>query len=122
MQLQPMSEDILLSIDVEKRTTRGRACPRCGGKIIPSNRAVYQAVNPDDSFPIWQCERCGYEEMVGKKAPATKALPPATQPGQPAVAKATTPQAPMLDARGRALPADVQALMLQLDQAKAKNL
>ena len=54
MQLQPMSEDILLSIDVEKRTTRGRACPRCGGKIIPSNRAVYQAVNPDDSFPIWQ--------------------------------------------------------------------
>lgn len=122
MQLQPMSEDILLSIDVEKRTTRGRACPRCGGKIIPSNRAVYQAVNPDDSFPIWQCERCGYEEMVGKKTPATKALPPATQPaGQPVVAK-TTPQPPMLDARGRALPADVQALMVQLDQAKAKNL
>jgi hypothetical protein len=120
MQLQPMSEDILLSIDVEKRTTRGRACPRCGGKIIPSDRAVYQAVNPDDAFPIWQCERCGYEEMVGKKAPATKVLPPTAQPAQTTAAK-TKPQAPMLDARGRALPADVRALMLQLDQAKTKN-
>jgi len=120
MQLQPMSEDILLSIDVEKRTTRGRACPRCGGKIIPSNRAVYQAANPDDAFPIWQCERCGYEEMVGKKAPATKALPPAKKPEQPVVVKTRT-QAPMLDAKGRALPADVQALMLQLDQAKTKK-
>ena len=121
MQLQSMSEDILLSIDVEKRTTRGRACPRCGGKIIPSDRAVYQAINPEDAFPIWQCERCGYEEMVGKKAPATKALPPAAPSAQPAIAK-RQPQAPMLDAKGRALPADVQALMLQLDQAKTKNL
>ena len=54
-----------LAIDVEKRTTRGRACPRCGGKIIPSDRAVYQnTVDPNAVFPIWQCERCGYEEMA----------------------------------------------------------
>jgi ribosomal protein S27AE len=59
-----MAEENLLRIDVEKRTTRGRACPRCGGKIIPSERAVYQNTgDPNAVFPIWQCERCGYEEM-----------------------------------------------------------
>jgi len=59
-----MAEENLLQIDVDKRTTRGRACPRCGGKIIPSNRAVYQNTgDPNAVFPIWQCERCGYEEM-----------------------------------------------------------
>ena len=68
-----MAEENLLRIDVEKRTTRGRACPRCGGKIIPSNRAVYQSADPDEAFPIWQCERCGYEEISEKKKPAGKA-------------------------------------------------
>jgi DNA-directed RNA polymerase subunit RPC12/RpoP len=116
-----MTADNPLGLDVEKRTTRGRACPRCGGKIIPSIRAVYQASNPDDSFPIWQCERCGYEEMTGKRAPATKALPPAATTNQPALAKPKS-QAPMLDAKGRALPADVRALLLQIDQANAKNV
>jgi ribosomal protein S27AE len=63
-----MPEELELAIDVEKRTTRGRACPRCGGKIIPSNRAVYQSAgDPTAVFPIWQCERCGYEEMSEKK-------------------------------------------------------
>ena len=38
-----MAEENLLRIDVEKRTTRGRVCPHCGGKIIPSDRAVYQS-------------------------------------------------------------------------------
>ena len=53
-----------LAINVEKQTTRGRACPRCGGKIIPSDRAVYQSTgDPNAVFPLWQCERCGYEEM-----------------------------------------------------------
>ena len=67
-----MAEENLLRIDVEKRTTRGRVCPQCGGKIIPSNRAVYQsAADPTGSFPIWQCERCGYEEM-SERAPAAK--------------------------------------------------
>ena len=69
-----MAEENLLRIDVEKRTTRGRACPRCGGKIIPSNRAVYQSTgDPNDVFPVWQCERCGYEELSEEKKPAGKA-------------------------------------------------
>jgi len=69
-----MAEDNQLQIDIEKRTTRGRACPRCGGKIIPSNRAVYQSTgDPNDVFPVWQCERCGYEEMGEKRKPAGKA-------------------------------------------------
>jgi len=65
----------LLNIDVERRTTRGRSCPRCGGKIIPSERAVYQnAADPSAVFPLWQCERCGYEELSerAQKAPAKK--------------------------------------------------
>ena len=116
-----MSEDNPLGLDVEKRTTRGRSCPRCGGKIIPSIRAVYQASNPDDSFPLWQCERCGYEEMTGKRAPAKKALPPAPPSAQP-TPTITKSETPMLDAKGRALPADIKALLRQLDQASAKNI
>jgi ribosomal protein S27AE len=68
-------QDQLLNIDVERRTTRGRACPRCGGKIIPSERAVYQnTADPAAVFPLWQCERCGYEELSerAQKAPAKK--------------------------------------------------
>jgi len=69
-----MSDDNPLALDVEKRTTRGRLCPRCGGKIIPSNRAVYQSgTDPAGSFPVWQCERCGYEEVAERKKPAGKA-------------------------------------------------
>jgi len=67
--------ELLQVIDVEKRTTRGRACPRCGGKIIPSQRAVYQSTgDPNAVFPLWQCERCGYEELSEResKAPAKK--------------------------------------------------
>lgn len=69
-----MGEDIALAIDVGRNTTRGRSCPRCGGKIIPSDRAVYQSSgDPNAVFPIWQCERCGYEEMSEKPKPAAKA-------------------------------------------------
>lgn len=69
-----MAEENLARIDVEKRTTRGRVCPRCGGKIIPSDRAVYQSTaDPSAAFPIWQCERCGYEEMSERTVPAGKA-------------------------------------------------
>lgn len=65
----------LAALDVNVRTTRGRACPACGGKIIPSDRAVYQAVaGSADTFPLWVCERCGYEELgVKPKAPAKPA-------------------------------------------------
>ncbi|HEY6231733.1 MAG TPA: hypothetical protein VIW64_10740, partial [Pyrinomonadaceae bacterium] len=62
-------EDVALQlgIDVDRRTTRGRLCPRCGGKIIPSRRAVYQSTgDPNDVFPAWQCEKCGYEELVAR--------------------------------------------------------
>lgn len=63
-------------LDTERESIRGRACPVCGGKIIPSNRAVYQgAGNPADVFPLWQCERCGYEEF-GRDASAPPAKPP----------------------------------------------
>jgi ribosomal protein S27AE len=68
-------QDQLLNIDVERRTTRGRSCPRCGGKIIPSERAVYQnTADPGAVFPLWQCERCGYEELSerAQKAPAKR--------------------------------------------------
>ncbi len=64
----------LAKLDISRNTIRGRACPRCGGKIIPSNRAVYQAtVGAGDAFPAWQCERCGYEELSEKKTPAKPA-------------------------------------------------
>ncbi len=66
-------KSLLLSIDVDKRTTRGRSCPRCGGKIIPSERAVYQnTADPGAVYPAWQCERCGYEELVERATPAAK--------------------------------------------------
>lgn len=69
---EEIAERLESQIDVERRTTRGRSCPRCGGKIIPSDRAVYQSTNDPSSvfLPIWQCERCGYEEMsVKSKSP-----------------------------------------------------
>jgi len=63
----------LTNIDVEKRTTRGRACPVCGGKIIPSDRAVYQnTADPNAVYPLWQCERCGYEELSERAPKAAK--------------------------------------------------
>lgn len=69
-------------VDVAVRTIRGRACPICAGKIIPSNRAVYQSVgDPSEVFSLWECERCGFserfespEEPKKVKAAAPKAL------------------------------------------------
>ena len=116
-----MTQELLAQIDVEKRTTRGRACPRCGGKIIPSNRAVYQAANADDSFPMWQCERCGYEEMIAKKPPALKAAPTAGGSSQVAPAKLKV-KPPMLDAKGRALPPDVRSIISNLGPKDVKEV
>jgi ribosomal protein S27AE len=63
----------LLNIDVEKRTTRGRSCPVCGGKIIPSERAVYQnPADPSAVYPLWECERCGYGELIEREPMATR--------------------------------------------------
>ena len=74
-------EEIILNL--ETQSIRGRACPRCGGKIIPSNRAVYtSAGDPSEVFPYWECERCGYGEMSEKpKEAAPKHAPkPAAKP------------------------------------------
>jgi DNA-directed RNA polymerase subunit RPC12/RpoP len=63
----------LTNIDVEKRTTRGRACPVCGGKIIPSDRAVYQnTADPTALYPLWECERCGHQELVERAQKVAK--------------------------------------------------
>ena len=68
-----MTEELVPAVDVEKQTIRGRACPKCGGKIIPSTRAVYQSTTaPDEVFPLWECERCGYGEISATKAPPAK--------------------------------------------------
>lgn len=72
-----MSEsDELSQMDISRETVRGRACPACGGKIIPSNRAVYQPTpGADDTLPLWVCERCGYEELGERRAPAKPSHP-----------------------------------------------
>lgn len=116
-----MTPENPLAIDVATRTTRGRACPRCGGKIIPSDRAVYQnAADPDSLFPIWQCERCGYEEMAAPPRAAVKAKPePAKQIKSPAAAL-SSPRVPqverpkaavLLDPKGRPYPPDILQLV-----------
>ena len=124
-----MTPENPLAIDVATRTTRGRACPRCGGKIIPSDRAVYQnAGDPDAVFPVWQCERCGYEEMAARPKAAAKAKPePAKQVKAPAAAvSAGTPPvaqpvqrpkaAVLLDPKGRPYPPDVLQLIERMKQ------
>ena len=59
--------------DNSRASIRGRACPNCGGKIIPSDRAVYEdKANPSAVFPLWECERCGYAKMSEPPAPAKK--------------------------------------------------
>jgi DNA-directed RNA polymerase subunit RPC12/RpoP len=64
-------------LDSARQSIRGRVCPRCGGKIIPADSAVYQSpADPSAVFPSWQCERCGYEEVY---EPRKKALPKHTK-------------------------------------------
>jgi DNA-directed RNA polymerase subunit RPC12/RpoP len=121
-----------LRIDVDRRTTRGRACPRCGGKIIPSRRAVYQNTgDPNAVFPAWQCERCGYEELLerpvkaapkhgaaaAKTAGEKKAAPaPASAPAAASSEKAPATRAvPALkDSKGRPLPPDVNRMIAEM--------
>ena len=120
-----------LALDVATRTTRGRACPRCGGKIIPSDRAIYQSTgDPDAVFPIWQCERCGYEEMsarpkIAAKAKAEPAKPsksvaPAIAQRAQAVEKSTAPV--LLDLQGRPYPPDVLQLLERLKPPVPKDV
>lgn len=125
---------VQLRIDIDRRTTRGRACPRCGGKIIPSIRAVYQSAgDPNAVFPAWQCERCGYEELNAQPVkPAAKHAPAAENKAAAAQNKpsgvvaagagsspATVGQKPsairavpaLKDRKGRALPPDVNRMV-----------
>ena len=119
-----MTPENPLALDVATRTTRGRVCPRCGGKIIPSDRAVYQNTgDPDAVFPIWQCERCGYEEMAMRPKVAVKAKPEPKQVRPPTASVSATPtqearkpRAAQLDAKGRPYPADVLQLIERMKQ------
>ena len=133
-------EDVALQlgIDVERRTTRGRFCPRCGGKIIPSPRAVYQSTgDPNEVFPAWQCERCGYEELVARpvkaapkhgakpaeKKPATAASSAAGTSGvaAPQKAPATRAAPSMKDRKGRELPADVVRMLTEMNRTEGSK-
>ena len=134
----------LLRIDIEKRTTRGRACPRCGGKIIPSQHAVYQSSgDPNAVFPSWQCERCGYEELIARpvketakhSAPAgetktaadeKKATPVSTSSSGSSAAAPQKPPAiravPALkDRKGRALPPDVNRMVAEMNRTEGSK-
>ena len=69
-------------LDNDRQSIRGRACPQCGGKIIPSDRAIYQGTgNASDVFPLWQCERCGYEQMGRDPAAKPKPAPSSHKKG-----------------------------------------
>lgn len=115
-----------LVLEIEKQSIRGRACPRCNGKIIPSDRAVYQSTaSSTDVFPLWQCERCGYEQLsakaaeaprAGKEAHAKKELAAKDAPPSSATTSATA--AHLLDAKGRPLPRDVQMVLERMRQQK----
>lgn len=129
-------EDVALKlgIDVDRRTTRGRVCPRCGGKIIPSRRAVYQNTSdPNEVFPAWQCEKCGYEELVSRPVkaapkhgakPVEKKPPTATASSVVGTSGAVTSQkapamrasASMKDRQGRELPADVVRMLTEMNK------
>ena len=64
-----MANERALALNNEHQSIRGRACPQCGGKIIPSDRAIYESkADPSSVFPLWQCERCGYEQMSERPA------------------------------------------------------
>jgi DNA-directed RNA polymerase subunit M/transcription elongation factor TFIIS len=67
-----MANENALAVNNDHQSIRGRGCPQCGGKIIPSDRAIYESKNdPASVFPLWQCEKCGYEQM-SEKPPAPK--------------------------------------------------
>ena len=125
-----MTPENPLAIDVATRTTRGRACPICGGKIIPSDRAVYQSTgDPEAVFPVWQCERCGYEEMSARPKTAAKAkADPAKQKAAVTSStsliqdvKKTLPPA-LQDPQGRPYPPDVAQLLERLKVPVRKDV
>lgn len=122
-----MAEAGELVLEIEKQSIRGRACPRCGGKIIPSNRAVYQSAgNAADVFPLWQCEKCGYEQLSVKAIEAAKSAKemPAKKELAAQAPSAVTPAtsaARLQDVKGRVLPRDVQMVLERMSKQKQPN-
>ena len=75
-----MANEQALALNNDPQSIRGRGCPQCGGKIIPSDRAIYESKSdPSAVFPLWQCERCGYEEMSQRPPAANKSAPHAAK-------------------------------------------
>ncbi|MGH9941794.1 MAG: hypothetical protein ACRD9R_05460 [Pyrinomonadaceae bacterium] len=68
-----MADEQLEVRDNSRQGVRGTVCPQCGGKIVPSLRAVYESKDdPTEVFPLWQCERCGFEKISQRPAGAAK--------------------------------------------------
>lgn len=75
-----MANEEALALNNDLQSIRGRACPQCGGKIIPSDRALYESkADPSSVFPLWQCERCGFEQMSERPVASKKAAPHAAK-------------------------------------------
>lgn len=125
-------------VDVSVQTIRGRACPVCNGKIIPSNRAVYQSAgDSSEVFALWECERCGFSERFEKPddpkklhgAPVktvdkienagpvsgVKTLPPLD-----AVSSVTGTKATRRAAAKRAVPPDVEKMLEVMNRCQPK--
>ncbi|HEY0545600.1 MAG TPA: hypothetical protein VGC91_09510 [Pyrinomonadaceae bacterium] len=118
-------------VDVAVNTIRGRACPVCGGKIIPSNRAVYQSVgDPSEVFPLWECERCGFAETFAKPEEKKKVHGATTKAltGEKAAAKVSAParaaqaetKASGRAAAKRAIPPDVKMMLEVMKRTQPK--
>lgn len=122
-------------VDVAVRTIRGRGCPVCGGKIIPSNRAVYQSAgDPTEVFALWECERCRYAERFEMAAApkkvhgaAQKALPGGDKSAvvRTGAAATSSPAAASGERAGRAaarraMPPDVKKMLEVMGRSQPK--
>ncbi len=121
-------------VDVAVRTIRGRGCPVCGGKIIPSNRAVYQSAgDPTEVFALWECERCRYAERFEKPeepkkvhaGAAAKALPGGERAATVKAGGATSLPAATSGEKGRAaakraMPPDVRKMLEVMRRSQPK--
>ena len=125
-------------VDVAVRTIRGRACPICRGKIIPSNRAVYlSSGDPTEVFPLWECERCGFSETFQKPDEPKKghaATPKALASGDKAAGSAAASHTPIAVGKSaqhadgpptfptvkRAVPPDVEKMLEVMNRTQTK--
>ena len=133
---KPEIVENVYGVDVAVNTIRGRACPVCGGKIIPSNRAVYQSAgDPSEVFSLWECERCGFAERyekpeetkkvhgaAAKALPGEKATGAAAKALPPGRSKATPPETRPAGraAARRAMPPDVRKMLEVMNGSQPK--